>query len=68
MRRAVALPAAERARVPEFDEEQEVSYHPQRAFVDVSDAQGGLAVLDAMVVSTPLIGRSMLTLANGAAP
>jgi hypothetical protein len=30
--------------------------------------QGGLAVLDAMVVSTPLISRSMLTLANGAAP
>ena len=46
MRRPVALPAAERARVPEFDEEQEVSYHPQRAFVDVSDAAGGLAVLN----------------------
>ena len=41
MRRAVALAAEERARVPEFDEEQEVSYHPQRAFVDVSDAAGG---------------------------
>jgi alpha-mannosidase len=46
VRRPVALPAEERARVPEFDEEQEVSYHPQRAFVDVSDAAGGLAVLN----------------------
>ena len=46
MRRPVALSAEERARVPEFDEEQEVSYHPQRAFVDVSDAAGGLAVLN----------------------
>lgn len=46
VRRPVALPAEERARVPEFDEEQEVSYHPQRAFVDVSDAGGGLAVLN----------------------
>ncbi len=45
-RRAVELPAEERARVPLFDEEQEVSYHPQRAFVDVSDAAGGLAVLN----------------------
>ncbi|HUS16266.1 MAG TPA: glycoside hydrolase family 38 C-terminal domain-containing protein, partial [Chloroflexia bacterium] len=46
MRRLAALDPAERARVPEFDEEQEVSYHPQRAFVDVSDADGGLAVLN----------------------
>ena len=46
MRRHVDLPAEERARVPEFDEEQEVSYHPQRAFVDVSDARRGLAVLN----------------------
>ncbi|HEX2913411.1 MAG TPA: glycoside hydrolase family 38 C-terminal domain-containing protein [Chloroflexia bacterium] len=46
MRRAVELPAEERARVPQFDEEQEVSYHPQRAFVDVSDDRGGLAVLN----------------------
>jgi hypothetical protein len=46
VRRPVALPAEERTRVPEFDEEQEVSYHPQRAFVDVSDAAGGLAVLN----------------------
>jgi alpha-mannosidase len=46
VRRPVALPAEERARVPEFDEEQEVSYHPQRAVVDVSDAGGGLAVLN----------------------
>ena len=27
-------------------EEQEVNYHPQRAFVDVSDVRGGLAVLN----------------------
>lgn len=46
MRRPVDLPAEERARVPEFDEEQEVSYHPQRAFVDVSDGRLGLAVLN----------------------
>jgi alpha-mannosidase len=46
MRRAAALAAEESARVPEFDEEQEVSYHPQRAFVDVSDAAGGLAILN----------------------
>jgi mannosylglycerate hydrolase len=46
MRRPAALPDEERARVPEFDEEQEVSYHPQRAFVDVSDAAGGLAILN----------------------
>lgn len=46
MRRPVDLPAEERARVPEFDEEQEVSYHPQRAFVDVSDGGRGLAVLN----------------------
>jgi alpha-mannosidase len=45
-RRAVELSAEERARVPEFDEEQEVSYHPQRNFVDVSDANGGFAVLN----------------------
>lgn len=49
MRRPVELPAEERARVPEFDEEQEVSYHPQRAFVDISDTDNGgvgLAVLN----------------------
>ncbi|HET6313342.1 MAG TPA: glycoside hydrolase family 38 C-terminal domain-containing protein, partial [Chloroflexia bacterium] len=46
MRRPVDLPPEERARVPEFDEEQEVSYHPQRAFVDVSDGSRGLAVLN----------------------
>ncbi|MEO8286097.1 MAG: glycoside hydrolase family 38 C-terminal domain-containing protein [Chloroflexota bacterium] len=51
MRRPVELEPEERARVPEFDEEQEVSYHPQRAFVDVSDADGaeqavGFAVLN----------------------
>ncbi|HEY0070586.1 MAG TPA: glycoside hydrolase family 38 C-terminal domain-containing protein, partial [Chloroflexia bacterium] len=46
MRRPVDLPPEERARVPEFDEEQEVSYHPQRAFVDVSDGTRGLAVLN----------------------
>jgi alpha-mannosidase len=46
MRRLVELPEAERLRVPEFDEEQEVSYHPQRAFVDVSDERGGLGVLN----------------------
>jgi mannosylglycerate hydrolase len=44
--RPADLSADERARVPEFDEEQEVNYHPQRAFVDVSDQQGGLAVLN----------------------
>jgi alpha-mannosidase len=46
VRRPVEIPAEERARVPEFDEEQEVSYHPQRAFVDVSDHDDGLAVLN----------------------
>jgi alpha-mannosidase len=46
MRRPVDLPPEERARVPEFDEEQEVSYHPQRAFVDVSDGNRGLAVFN----------------------
>ncbi len=46
VRRPVDLSAEERARVPEFDEEQEVNYHPQRAFVDVSDERGGLAVLN----------------------
>lgn len=46
MRRPVDLPLEERQRVPEFDEEQEVSYHPQRAFVDVSDGQTGLAILN----------------------
>jgi alpha-mannosidase len=46
MRRAVELPAEERDRVPEFDEEQEVSYHPQRAFVDVSADGVGFAVLN----------------------
>ncbi len=46
VRRPAELPAEERTRVPEFDEEQEVSFHPQRAFVDVSDAAGGLAVLN----------------------
>jgi alpha-mannosidase len=46
MRRAVELPAEERARVPEFDEEQEVSYHPQRAFVDVSGDDVGFALLN----------------------
>ncbi|MDQ3928072.1 MAG: glycosyl hydrolase-related protein, partial [Chloroflexota bacterium] len=46
MRRPVGLPEEERARVPEFDEEQEVSYHPQRAFVDVSDERRGFALLN----------------------
>jgi alpha-mannosidase len=46
MQREVELPIEERLRVPEFDEEQEVSYHPQRAFVDVSDERGGLALLN----------------------
>jgi alpha-mannosidase len=46
VRRAVELPAEERARVPEFDEEQEVSYHPQRAFVDVSGDGVGFALLN----------------------
>jgi alpha-mannosidase len=46
MRRAAILSEEERRRVPEFDEEQEVNYHPQKAFVDVSDAAGGLAVLN----------------------
>src|SRR5205085_5765051 len=46
VRRPVELAAEERARVPEFDEEQEVSYHPHRAFVDVSDERGGLAILN----------------------
>lgn len=46
MRRPVDLPAEERARAPEFDEEQEVSYHPQRAFVDVSDERRGFALLN----------------------
>lgn len=46
MRRAVELPAEERARVPEFDEEQEVSYHPQRAFAGVSADGIGFALLN----------------------
>ena len=46
VRRAVELPPAERLRVPGFDEEQEVSYHPQRAFVDVSDGDIGVALLN----------------------
>ncbi|MDQ5822679.1 MAG: glycosyl hydrolase-related protein [Chloroflexota bacterium] len=46
MRRPVGLPEEERARVPRFDEEQEVSYHPQRAFVDVSDERRGFALLN----------------------
>ncbi len=46
VRRPIELAAEERTRVPEFDEEQEVSYHPQRAIVDVSDAAGGVALLN----------------------
>jgi len=44
VRRPVGLPSEERERMPLFDEEQAVSDHPQRAFVDVADAAGGRAL------------------------